>query len=290
MYRFSKIFQVAVVLVIFLGQQVNAQSDSPIKVEEVFSFGIAPTMGALKMDQVFGPFTRKIDQLLPANVSFRTRKTREEFYTAFADSQFDIVLIHPFDYLYSDAYGEYIPIVRKKGFLEPVFAATDKNIDSLKKLQGKIVAFPSSMGFVYEMGVRKLEELGLENNDYKKIIHGDFYSCLQSVANGSASACLSIRNIIREFTKTSNIVFYEVDQTYSIPHLVLLVHKNLAPYSKQFRQELLNLNNTEEGRMLLRLSLLDELDEVTETDVELMRQNPLARSLSTIYTKGRIDD
>ena len=273
------------------GQYVSSQTstDNDTTSQEVLIFGISPTMGPLKMEQVFGPFARKLDQLMPQSVIFRTRKSREEFNSAFLDGEFDIVIVHPFDFLFSKIESEYVPVIRKKGDLQPVFVTTDKTINSISKLRGKTIAFPTARGFVYEMGQLKLAENEIDENNFTKVIHGDFYSCLQSVANQRADACLSIRNIVRDYANNSNVEFFEIDETYAIPHIVLLLRRTFISQVASLQDGLLELNENEEGRILLRLTLFDEVEKISLDDLDKMKQHPMASQLNRLTSVSPAD-
>jgi ABC-type phosphate/phosphonate transport system substrate-binding protein len=237
-------------------------------------FGIAPTMGPLEMERTFGRLVRVMDEGLPQDVVFRTRTSRLSFNSAFNNNEFDIVLLHPFDFLHSPVQGNYLPVVRKAGELKPVFVTIDKNIQSLQDLRGKNIAFPPASGFVVRLGKQKLLSVGLNENDYQQIIHGDFFSCLQSLHNQTADACLSIRNIVREYTRDNSLAFNVIAETESVPHIILVIHKKLEPQRDDISRLLLALNDTEQGRILLNFLLLDKLESLSQDDLNAIRSHP----------------
>jgi len=236
-------------------------------------FGISPTMGPIEMERVFGRLVRIVDDSLPQKVVFRTRNSREEFLIAVNNNEFDIVLMHPFNFFYSPKRDDFLPIVRKAGDLSAVFVARDPNIRTLVDMRGKIFSMPPAKGFVYALGRQRLSDAGLRTGDYQQHIYGDFNDCLQSLVTGSAQACLTFPNLVRDFTRSQRIRFHQIAETGAIPNLVMFGHKKLAAQLPKLQQDLLVLNTTEEGRITLNLLLLDELAPVDEVDIAAMQTN-----------------
>lgn len=241
--------------------------------EDTLTFGMAPTMGTLEMENVFGRLARKIDDALPQTVVFRTRDSRQAFNTAFNNGEFDLVIMHPFDFLRSDVQQQFVPVVRKKGDLQPVFVVLNEDIQSMDDLFGKKVGFPSSGGFVHQLGKALLQRHGMQDGDYQYIAHGNFAACLQSVVNGLSDACLSIRNLVKEYSRNNTLEFRVIGDTDPIPHVVLFARQVIAPHLPNLQAQLLALNDTEDGRILLNLLLLDELEAIDSEQVQQMRSH-----------------
>ncbi len=241
--------------------------------------GVNPTRGPVEMEHTFGRLARIINEVTPQTVVFRTRNGNDEFVAAFNNNEFDIAIIHPFDFFRSPARDNYLPLVRIAGDLQAVFVVSNKDIHSLEQLHGKTIAFPRSKGFVLELGLRRLMASGLNAGDYGEVFNHNFTSSIQSLINTNADACLTLRKAMRDYMRQNNVELQVIAETEAIPPPIFVVNKKLITQIEPIREHLLALNNSEQGRITLNFLLFDELQTLDASGLAAMQQNSFYKDL-----------
>lgn len=128
-----------------------------------YSFGVAPTLPAARLEAVFAPIGGELGRALGAGIEYRSATTSEKFAARLALQEFDIAHIHPFDYARIAARQGYLPVARRNGVLTAeAVVREDSAVRKLKDLRGARIAMPPQSGPAAYLGRALLAEAGLD--------------------------------------------------------------------------------------------------------------------------------
>ena len=261
-----KKFTLAPAAVVLLLNCSYALTDEPVK------FGMFPFLPAAQLETDIGPLMGPLSEFLARPVEFRTRSSFEDYLKALKEEQFDIAIVQPFDYVRIQSITVYRPMVRRAKLVKAQFLVNDPALQRVGDLRAKNVAFPSRNSAVTMLGTNLLLKAGLGVNDYTSIFADEHASCLLAVANKHADVCVSGSIATDAVLGGRQLTFRTIAESESISHAVVLYHPRLGVQEQAIIDWFLSLNNTEDGRALLRQAYTAEVVKVSPNDYDRARE------------------
>lgn len=218
--------------------------------------GVFPYLPPAKLQQLFDPIAADFEQMLGRPITLSSRNEYDTFTAALHRQEFDIALIHPFDYPEAfDRHG-YLPLARRKDELRGlILVAADSPLQTLQDLKGKTVANPPREAAVSYLTSIALMQAGIDparevRRDYGK----SHFSCMQKLLIGEAEACGTARQALLHFEKEKQMTakFRVLHETQAVSHSLFVVHRRVGKKERAALQaRILDWPNTAAGRRII---------------------------------------
>lgn len=223
---------------------------------ETLHLGVFPYLPPGKLQELFEPIAADLEKALNRKITLSTRAEYESFASALKAQEFDIALIHPFDYPAARDRHGYLPIARRKEELRAlILVSADSPIRTLADLRGKTIANPPREAAVSYLTSMALLGAGI---DPAKGIKRDFgkshFSCMQKVLIGEADACGTAYQALMHFEKEKQLTakFRVLHESEPISHALFVVHKRISGKERDALQaRILDWQNTVAGRQII---------------------------------------
>jgi len=218
--------------------------------------GVFPYLPPAKLQELFTPIAADFERKLGRRVVLSSRNEYDTFADALKAKEFDIALIHPFDYPSAhDRFG-YLPLARRGEELRGlVIVNADSSLKSIKDLKGKTIANPPREAAVSYLTSVALLDAGI---DPAKGVRRDFgkshFSCMQKVLIGEADACGTARQALLHFEKEKQMTarFRVLHETEPVSHSLFVVHQRVPKAQREaLRALVLDWPNTETGKKII---------------------------------------
>lgn len=200
-----------------------------------YVLGVFPFLPVANLEGIFAPIAAELAKPLNKPVRLRLTSTYDAFITALQDQTFDIVHMHPFDYIRYGRTAGYLPLVARS---EDLFAqfSIKKNAPatSIKELKGKRIGTPPATGAVTYLALDALHKAGLRPG--KEIAIKNFpnhLACLQQLQIGSVDACATSASTLKTFEAQFKLTFKRIGHSQSIPHTMFAVHKRIPAADRE---------------------------------------------------------
>lgn len=223
---------------------------------ESLQMGVFPYLPPAKLQELFDPIAADFERLLGRKVTLSSRNEYDTFTEALKRQEFDIALIHPFDYPEAHDRHAYLPIARRKEELRGlILVNADSTLKTLQELKGKTIANPPREAAVSYLTSVALLDAGIDPNKGVRRDYGkSHFSCMQKLLIGEADACGTAHQALLHFEKEKQMTskFRVLHETIPVSHSVFVVNKRIAKKDRDALQALiLNWPNTEAGRKII---------------------------------------
>ena len=204
---------------------VQAAEDS----SNAYVMGVFPFLPAANLEDIFAPVAAELSADINKTVKFRLSITYEAFVEALKEEAFDIVHIHPFDYVRYGRTRGYIPLVARSEELYAVFSVkSDSKITKINDLKGKRVGTPPATGAVTYLALDALHKAGVLSGKNVSIKNfPNHFACLQQLQIGNIDACATSLSTMRTFESQFGLKFRQIGNSESMPHTLFAVHKRV---------------------------------------------------------------
>lgn len=218
-------------------------------------FGVFPYLPPLTLDQVFQPIVADLSEAVGGPVLFRTKDTFLRFQHALAAGSYDLVLVHPFFYIYAAESAGYQALARlDQDLVAVLLARPEGGLDELAELKDHVLGLPdelSAVSVIMELalldhGLRPGRDVGLRHFRSKQ-------SCLHAAAVGEVEACGVPRFVLEQLDLDDELGLEVLFEAPPIKHFVLAAHPGLAADDcLKVKQRVLAWAGTAKGRRMLR--------------------------------------
>ena len=230
----------------------HAQQGNSVAVQ----VGVFPYLPQAKLQELFDPIAADFSRVLGRKTELSSRNEYGDFATSLQKQEFDIALIHPFDYPAARDKHGYLPLARRGEELRGLLVVpVDSPLKSIKDLKGKIVANPPKEAAVSYLTSTALLGAGI---DPHKSVQRDYgkshFSCMQKVLIGEAAACGTARQALLHFEKEKQMTakFRVLHETEPVSHSLFVVHQRVSKKERDaLRKAILDWPNTEAGRKII---------------------------------------
>ena len=255
----------------------NAGSD------HVLILGVFPRRNAEDTFKSFKPLANYLSQQLGMQVRLETAKDFNAFWENVKNRRYDFVHFNQFHYVEShDKYG-YDVIAKNEEFGKSTLASglvvrKDSGIHSLTELKGKKIVFGGGKKAMvaYIGNTALLRRAGLKDGDYMEefaknppnATFATFYK--QADAGGIGDPGLKIP-LVKKKIDTSKLTFLALGE--DLPHIPWAVKHDMATELKtKIQKLLLQLNNSETGKSILKQAKLTGIVEARDNDYDICRK------------------
>lgn len=200
-----------------------------------YVLGVFPFLPAANLEGIFAPIAAELSKALGKPVRLRLTSTYDTFITALRDQNFDIVHVHPFDYIQFARQNGYHPLVARSEDLFALFSVKSKSpITKLRDLKGKRVGTPPATGAVTYLALDALQKAGLTPE--KNLAVRNFpnhLACLQQLQIGSIDSCATSSGTLKTFESQFGIPLKRIGHSITIPHTMFAAHSRIPPHDRE---------------------------------------------------------
>lgn len=283
----SCIFSIAVFFLLLcffsypgLVQQAHAEEQNNAPARPGYILGVYPALPISQLEKLFSPIGLEIGRGINRNILFQSSTTYDKYSERLDRGDFDIALVHPFDYVLHAEGAGYIPIVRKNEELSTIFVVLiESPIKTIEDLRGKTIAMAPDGSAVSSLARASLIGYGLvPGKDVSLKFFGEHDSSLQNVVIKNADAAATCRAILRIYENSLGTRLRIIKETPSVPHSLFVVHKRVSEKDRNLIKQILldtTLSGVDEN---LRKAFVIEgkkpFISVSGEDIKRLKANP----------------
>ncbi|MDW7646060.1 MAG: phosphate/phosphite/phosphonate ABC transporter substrate-binding protein [Desulfuromonadales bacterium] len=218
---------VALFVVVLL--QVPAQALEAPEPPQEYVLGVFPFLPIANLERIFAPLAADLSKQLGKPIKLRLSSSYAKFITELKRGSFDIVHIHPFDYIRFGKNQGYEPLVARSENLFALFSVKiDSPINDIGELQGKVVGTPPVTGSVTYLALDELRKNGLvPDQDVTIENFSNHLACLQQLQIGNIDACATSSSTLKTFESQFGLSLKRLGQSGEIPHTLFAAHERL---------------------------------------------------------------
>ncbi len=228
LHRFSLLFTaVALCCFLFSGVDRSHAAEAPLKGEYVL--GVFPFLPAANLEGIFAPIAAELSKALGKPVRLRLTSSYGAFITALQDQAFDIIHVHPFDYIrFARQKGYYPQVARAEDLFAQFSVKSGSAINRISDLKGKQVGTPPSTGAVTYLALDELHKAGLVPGKNLTIRNfSNHLACLQQLQIGNVDSCATSASTLKTFESQFGLPMKRIGHSISIPHTMFAVHSRI---------------------------------------------------------------
>lgn len=247
--------------------------------EDPLTLGVFPRRNATVTYKLFKPLAGYLSERLHRDVRLVTAKNFATFWQGVVKQKYDIVHYNQYDYVKSHkAYG-YQVILKNEEFGQDALAGSivvrkDSGITSVQDLKGKRIAFgggPKAM-ISYIVPVYLMQQAGLDKVDYQESFAKNPPNAVLSMyfhqvdAAGAGDKVFDLKMVA---SKANVDEMTHLITSKPIAHLPWAVKPGMSEALRdKIQQALLELNDTEHGRAILKKAQLTGIRTATDADYD----------------------
>ncbi len=261
--RLLSLSSIALVCGLLLLSPTRSHSAPPA--DNAYLLGVFPFLPVPNLEGIFAPVAAELSGPLKKTVRLRLTSTYEAFISALNDQTFDIIHVHPFDYIrFAHARG-YLPLVARSEDLFAQFSVKNGSpIQRLADLKGKRIGTPPATGAVTYLALDALQKEGLRPGTNITVKHfPNHLACLQQLQIGSMDACATSASTLKTFESQFKLTFTRIGHSISIPHTMFAVHKRVPASDRKIILDTLQSSTLSTVDPHLRLLFIESSDAVT---------------------------
>jgi ABC-type phosphate/phosphonate transport system substrate-binding protein len=266
-----------------LVSSAHAEQQKDAKGTPVYVLGVYPALSISLLDKLFSPIAREIGDGLNRPILFQSSSSYEKYSARLSKGDFDIALVHPFDYVLHAEKAGYLPVVRKNEDLTAIFVVPeDSPIKTFSDLKGKTIAMAPAGSAVDYLAKAELIRAGLLPKDVLLKHFGEHDSTLQNVVIKNTDAATTCRAILRVFENSLGTKLRIIKETSSIPHSIFVVHKRVPEKERKIIRNIL-LNTTLSGvpedlRKVFVIEGKKPFIDISTAEIKILKTNPAIKA------------
>lgn len=199
-----------------------------------YTLAVFPFLPCSNLEGIFAPIAAELSQALGKPVHFRVTPTFDDFTASLKEQKFDIVHIHPFDYVQYGRTNGYQPLVARSEVLYAAFSAKDGSpVRRLSDLRGKRLGTPPRSGAVTYMARAALLNAGIKPEELTVRHFANHLACLQQLQIGSVDACATSAPAVRVFEAQLGIRLQPIGRSKAIPHVLFAAHSRIPAADRE---------------------------------------------------------
>lgn len=253
----------------------NVIADNTDSVSKPLVFGVFPYLPVTRIEKIFTPFAKELEEKLQRPVYLRTQSTFAQFRSAVVAGKYDIIYIQPFDYIRAAAENDYVPIVRRSKLLSAIIVTRkDGEIKNLQQLNGKTISMPPEDAAVSLLGNIELQLAGMSkdnriNINYEK----NHVACMKKVLTKKTSACVTALAPFDYFDHKSGNQLTSIFETRKVSPSLIAVHKRIGiNNAEKITQFFLGLEHTDAGKKLLESIKMKRFMKTNDEQYDIARE------------------
>ncbi len=220
---------------------------------DAYSFAVVPQFDQRKLFTIWKPIVENVSKRTGIQLNLVATLTVPEFERELSKGSFDFVYANPYHVLREESRQGYIPLIRDKIPLRGILVvAKDSSFKTPADLDGQEMAIPSfnALGASLLLRADLAQLFKVKVNPVNVKTHSSVYLY---VANGLIPAGGGVEKTLQEQEPAVRDLLRVLYTTREMPSHPIAAHPRVPPKVQQaVRQAILALNDSEEGRKLLR--------------------------------------
>lgn len=213
---------------IALGFHLGGAGSAAAAAPQEYTLAVFPFLPTSNLEGIFAPLAAELSTALGKPVRFRVAPTYDAFTVALKEKTYDIVHIHPFDYVQFGQASGYRPLVaRTEGLYAEFSVKAGSPIRQVRDLRGKRLGTPPHSGAVTYMARATLAQAGIRPGDLTVRHFSNHLACLQQLQIGSVDACVTSAPAVRVFESQLGVKLQRIGRSQTIPHVLFAVHRRV---------------------------------------------------------------
>ncbi len=241
------------IFAVIIPSNIAAQTKEP-ESKNVYTLGVVPQFDSLKIREIWNPILQELTRKTGVRLIMRGSPTIPVFEKEFLSGEFDLIYFNPFHILLASEAQGYIPLVndKDKNLQGILVVRKDSSINSIKDLEGKVIAFPAPNAMGASLMLRSVIENEFKVKFKPKYVqtHSSVYlnvALEESSAGGGVQKTLDRQD---DDIKNSLRVLYRTEEVPSHP---IAVHPRVpAEVREKIKSALLEMGKTQKGKELLK--------------------------------------
>jgi len=211
----------------------QSHAGEPVKNEYVL--GVFPFLPVTNLEGIFAPIAAELSRALGKPVRLRLTGSYSAFISALQDQTFDIVHVHPFDYIQFARQKGYQPLVARSEDLFALFSVKKgSSLDKISDLKGKRVGTPPATGAVTYLALDALKKAGLVPGRNLAIRNfPNHLACLQQLQIGTIDSCATSASTLKTFESQFGLPMKRIGHSVSIPHTMFAAQSRIPASDRE---------------------------------------------------------
>lgn len=244
------------IIVISLFTSANADTSTPTSNngKPPLTLGYFPLITTVALFKRFAPLRDYLSSALERPVILETAKDFPTFVQRTDERKYDIVVTAPHFTVRAADSGKYVVRATLTSDVQQLIVVReDSTIKSLSDLAGQKVATPPRSALITMMGMQYLSDAGLNQDNIPTYITFKSHNAAnEAVIGNEAVAAIASSNIIKKALEQGQPLRV-FSKGLQLPNMATLVASDLNDtIGNQIVAALVNMNNTEQGRQVLR--------------------------------------
>ena len=203
--------------------------------KQEYVLGVFPFLPSANLEGIFAPIAAELSKALGKPVRLRLTSSYGSFVQALQDQTFDIVHIHPFDYVQFGRQKGYHPLVARSEDLYALFSVKyGSSVTKLSDLKGKRLGTPPATGVVTYLALDAMHKAGLApGKDLMVRNFPNHLACLQQLQIGAVDSCATSSGTSKTFESQFGLPLKRIGHSITIPHTLFAAHSRIPAADRE---------------------------------------------------------
>lgn len=273
----------------FLGLLLTAASCfASAASQHPLSIGLFPNLSTRLLLETYQPVREFLEQHLKQPVMLYTAPDFNSFISRTQNGEYDIIVTAPHFARLAQTDAGYQPLFAyRNDITAAIVVLRDNQINDVSQLRGAKIAAPDRLAMVTLLGLKLLQERGLEaGRDYAFQWTTTHSNVALAVLRGDAAAGIIGIMPLKQLPENISRRLQLLTATPAVPSQMLLAHHRLSPgQQQQFKAAMLQFEQSEAGQKFFRNSGLAGLKPIGSNDLKPL--DPYAREVTRMLESQR---
>lgn len=256
--------------------------------QQPLSIGLFPNLSTRLLLETYQPLREFLEQQLKQPVMIYTSPDFNSFISRTQSGEYDIIVTAPHFARLAQTDAGYQPLFAyRNNITAAVVVRKDSQINDVSQLRGAKIAAPDRLAMVTLLGLKLLQERGLEaGRDYAFQWTTTHSNVALAVLRGDAAAGIIGIMPLKQLPENISRQLQLLTATPSAPSQMLLAHQRLSSDQLlQFKAAMLQFEQSEAGQKFFKSSGLAGLKPLGSNDLKPL--DPYAREVKRMLESPR---
>lgn len=212
----------------------TASAGGAVPQSREYTLAVFPFLPTGSLEGIFAPIAAELSKALGKPVRFRITPTYDAYIATIKEQKFDIIHVHPFDYVQYGQPAGYQPLVaRTEGLYAAFSVKAGSPIHRLNDLRGKQLGTPPNTGSVTYMARAALSQAGISSKEISIRHFPNHLACLQQLQIGSVDACATSAPAARLFESQLGLHLQHIGHSQTITHVAFAAHRRVPAADRE---------------------------------------------------------
>lgn len=256
--------------------------------QQPLSIGLFPNLSTRLLLETYQPLREFLEQQLKQPVMLYTAPDFNSFISRTQNGEYDIIVTAPHFARLAQTDAGYQPLFAyRNDITAAIMVLKDNQINDVSQLRGKKIAAPDRLAMVTLLGLKLLQERGLEaDRDYAFQWTTTHSNVALAVLRGDAAAGIIGTLPLKQLPENISRRLQLLTATPAVPSQMLLAHHRLSSaQQQQFKTAMLQFEQSEAGQKFFQASGLGGLKPLGASDLKAL--DPYAREIKHMLESQR---